>query len=93
MTLYAILLAENAYTITYELNGGVNHPKNKYSFTEDDAVILREPTKDGYKFVGWTEDGNVVSLDAVVLSTQHDETMSDNQEQLKEDIMNVWGRL
>ena len=31
-------------------------------------------------------DGNVTSLDAVVLSTQHDETVSDNQEQLKEDI-------
>ena len=36
--------------------------------------------------VNYDEDGKVVSLDAVVLSTQHDETMSDNQEQLKEDI-------
>ena len=36
--------------------------------------------------VNYDEDGNVVSLDAVVLSTQHDESMSDNQEQLKEDI-------
>ena len=36
--------------------------------------------------VNYDKDGNVLSLDAVVLSTQHDETMSDNQEQLKEDI-------
>lgn len=36
--------------------------------------------------VNYDKDGNVISLDAVVLSTQHDETMSDNQEQLKEDI-------
>ena len=36
--------------------------------------------------VNYDEDGNVISLDAVVLSTQHDESMSDNQEQLKEDI-------
>ena len=36
--------------------------------------------------VNYDKDGNVVSLDAVVLSTQHDETMSENQEQLKEDI-------
>jgi S-adenosylmethionine synthetase len=36
--------------------------------------------------VNYDEDGNVVSLDAVVLSTQHDESMSENQEQLKEDI-------
>ncbi len=36
--------------------------------------------------VNYDKEGNVVSLDAVVLSTQHDETMSENQEQLKEDI-------
>jgi S-adenosylmethionine synthetase len=36
--------------------------------------------------VNYDEDGNVISLDAVVLSTQHDETVSDNQEKLHEDI-------
>ncbi|WP_295602466.1 methionine adenosyltransferase [uncultured Methanobrevibacter sp.] len=36
--------------------------------------------------VNYDKGGNVLSLDAVVLSTQHDETMSDNQEQLHEDI-------
>ena len=36
--------------------------------------------------VNYDKEGNVVSLNAVVLSTQHDETMSDNQEQLKTDI-------
>ena len=36
--------------------------------------------------VNYDKDGNVVSLDAVVLSTQHDESMSDNQEGLKADI-------
>ncbi|MBQ9026600.1 MAG: methionine adenosyltransferase [Methanobrevibacter sp.] len=36
--------------------------------------------------VNYDAEGNVVSLDAVVLSTQHDESMSENQEQLKEDI-------
>ena len=36
--------------------------------------------------VNYDKDGNVVSLDAIVLSTQHDESMSDNQEQLKKDI-------
>ena len=36
--------------------------------------------------VNYDGGGNVVSLDAVVLSTQHDESMSDNQEQLKADI-------
>ena len=36
--------------------------------------------------VNYDKDGNVVSLDAVVLSTQHDESVSDNQDKLKEDI-------
>ena len=36
--------------------------------------------------VNYDKDGKVVSIDAVVLSTQHDETMSENQEQLKADI-------
>ena len=36
--------------------------------------------------VNYDKEGNVVSLDAIVLSTQHDESMSDNQEQLKQDI-------
>ena len=55
VTLYAILLAENAHKITYELDGGVNNSQNKYSFTEDDMVALREPTRDGYLFLGWYE--------------------------------------
>ena len=36
--------------------------------------------------VNYDEKGNVISLDAIVLSTQHDESMSENQEGLKEDI-------
>ncbi len=36
--------------------------------------------------VNYDDDGNVTSLDAIVLSTQHDESVSDNQEKLKEDI-------
>ena len=36
--------------------------------------------------VKYDENGEVSSLDAIVLSTQHDETMSDDQEQLKDDI-------
>ena len=36
--------------------------------------------------VNYDEEGNILSLDAVVLSTQHDESMSENQEGLKDDI-------
>ena len=55
MKLYLIVLAKNAYTITYELNGGVNDKTNPLSFTADDKITLKEPSKDGYRFSGWYE--------------------------------------
>ena len=55
MTLYLIVLAENAYTITYELNGGENDKTNPLSFTATSSVTLKNPSKDGYRFVGWYE--------------------------------------
>ena len=54
-TLYLIVLAENAYTITYELDGGVNDKTNPLSFTADDKITLKNPSKDGYRFSGWYE--------------------------------------
>ena len=44
VTLYAILLAENAYKITYVLDGGINNSANSFSFTEDEDIVLKEPT-------------------------------------------------
>ena len=55
MTLYLIVLVENAYTITYELDGGVNDKANPLSFTADDKITLKNPSKDGYRFSGWYE--------------------------------------
>ena len=55
MTLYLIVLAKNAYTITYVLDGGVNDKTNPLSFTADDKITLKEPSKDGYRFSGWYE--------------------------------------
>lgn len=43
------------YTITYELNGGVNHADNVASYTLDDStgITLKNPTRVGYTFDGW----------------------------------------
>lgn len=65
VTLYAILLAENAYKITYVLDGGVNNSANPFSFTEDEDIVLKEPTKDGYYFLGWYEDNNNMYIDSL----------------------------
>ena len=42
------------YKITYELDGGVNHVDNDTTYTMDSSdVVLKNPTKVGYKFEGW----------------------------------------
>ena len=48
----------NSYSISYNLNGGVNSLLNKSSYTyEDDSFDLYEPTRTGYTFLGWTGIG------------------------------------
>ena len=45
------------YTITYNLNGGVNASANPAYYTiEDETVTLAAPTRRGYTFEGWFAD-------------------------------------
>lgn len=48
---------ERIYTITYELNGGVNDPSNPATYVKADVITLGDPTKEGYTFAGWYTDG------------------------------------
>ncbi|MBR6697576.1 MAG: InlB B-repeat-containing protein [Lachnospiraceae bacterium] len=53
-TIYAIW-KNITYTIDYELNGGVNAEGNPTTFDKDtSAIILLNPTKERFIFVGWT---------------------------------------
>lgn len=48
--------------IDYELNGGTNNDQNKSTIEQGESVFLTEPSKYGYKFLGWyTEDGDIVT--------------------------------
>lgn len=48
------------YKISYELNGGTNHAKNPESYTVNSAdIVLNEPTRPGYRFVGWSDGGTI----------------------------------
>lgn len=46
-----------SYNITYDLDGGKLDITNPSSYTVNDSILLNNPTKEGYNFVGWQEDG------------------------------------
>lgn len=45
------------YQIKYELNGGKNNANNPASYTIEEDIILKNPSKSGYVFDGWTYPG------------------------------------
>lgn len=50
------------YSVSYELDGGVNAEANPASYTVEDDVQLAAPTRDGWRFLYWSDaEGNVVS--------------------------------
>jgi uncharacterized repeat protein (TIGR02543 family) len=50
----ATALSANAYTIKYNLNGGVNDPKNPTSYVQGETdFVLKDATREGYSFLGW----------------------------------------
>lgn len=55
-TLYAVWQIID-YRIVYELDGGENSSANSNSYNvNSDTLVLAEPTKAGYTFVGWYSD-------------------------------------
>ena len=51
------------YSITYELNGGVNASTNPSTYTVNDSVTFASPTRTGYTFLGWYDgDDQVTSI-------------------------------
>ena len=56
VTLYA-QWSKNTYNITYKLAGGKNASGNPKTYTVTSSTIkLKNPTRKGYKFVGWYSD-------------------------------------
>jgi uncharacterized repeat protein (TIGR02543 family) len=47
------------YTITYNLDGGVNNANNPSSYIIEDNVSIFAPTKEGHTFIGWFDDSNL----------------------------------
>ncbi|MBP5445705.1 MAG: InlB B-repeat-containing protein [Acholeplasmatales bacterium] len=51
------------FTITYTLNGGTNNSNNptKVNMSNTFPITLANPTRDGYSFAGWKENGSTVT--------------------------------
>ena len=47
------------YQITYNLNGGTNSVNNPATYTIEDEVALADPSRLGYTFTGWSNDGTI----------------------------------
>lgn len=54
-TFTVTLSGASAYTITYNLNGGVNHASNPAAYYSQ-AVNLQNPSRANYAFAGWYTD-------------------------------------
>lgn len=49
------------YKINYVLDGGTNDKENPLTYTIEDQITLNAPTKDGFIFKCWTNDGVIPS--------------------------------
>ena len=59
---YTLEAKWNFFTISYNLNGGINNPNNVSSYSLDDKEInLFAPTKEGYDFLYWEYNGEEVA--------------------------------
>ena len=58
---YEISTDLSYYTITYNTNGGTLPTDAITSFDDCSKVVLSEPNRKGYKFLGWYENSNLIT--------------------------------
>ncbi len=56
-----IVIIPTIYTINYDTDGGVLPTTAVKQFEENEKVTLPTPTKEGYNFIGWYENNELVS--------------------------------
>lgn len=66
ITLYAIWEKASEYKITYKLNKGKNNTANPKTYTSEDEIKFKKPTRSGYYFVGWYTDSKYKNQISVI---------------------------
>lgn len=66
INLYAIWEKASEYKITYKLNKGKNNTANPKTYTSEDEIKFKKPTRSGYHFVGWYTDSKYKNQISVI---------------------------
>ena len=66
ITLYAIWEKASEYKITYKLNKGKNNTANPKTYTSEDEIKFKKPTRSEYHFVGWYTDSKYKNQISVI---------------------------
>ena len=66
ITLYSIWEKASEYKITYKLNKGKNNTANPKTYTSEDEIKFKKPTRSGYHFVGWYTDSKYKNQISVI---------------------------
>lgn len=66
ITLYAIWEKASEYKITYKLNKGKKNTANPKTYTSEDEIKFKKPTRSGYHFVGWYTDSKYKNQISVI---------------------------
>ena len=55
-----------AYSITYNMMGGINNSSNPAYYTSEEGAVFLDPTREGFEFLGWKdEDGQYISNNVI----------------------------
>ena len=61
------------YKIEYVLNNGINSKNNVFTYNIEQEILLEQPTKYGYDFIGWfTENTFVNKIEKIPVGTSGD---------------------
>ena len=61
------------YKIEYALNNGINNKNNVFTYNVEQEILLEQPTKYGYDFMGWfTESALVNKIEKIPIGTNGD---------------------
>lgn len=64
--IYCICLSTDQYSVTYHMNGGTGGPEAQLKMAGQSLTLASEiPVKEGYRFLGWSEDPSAVSASYV----------------------------